>query len=457
MGNSNPLRDMVVAQKQGKPKGICSICSSNRYVIESAIQQALADDSAVLIESTCNQVNQFGGYSGMKPPDFVEYVHRVARSMALPLDRIILGGDHLGPFPFRNEVSGGAMDKAREMVGQYALSGYTKIHLDTSMRLGDDSGDANTPLDPRIIAKRCANLCAVAEEAYGRLKRENSSAIAPVYVIGTEVPAPGGSDEVEEGLAVTKVSDLRETISVTREAFVRRNLHDAWQRVIAVVVQPGVEFGDHTVVDYDRDKAKALADAIKNFPSLVFEGHPLVFEGHPLVFEGHSTDYQTAKALRELVEDGVAILKVGPALTFAAREAVFMLSYMEEELFRYNPDVTLSRFRDTLDRAMVQNPEYWEGYYRGNEDEVEFARKYSLFDRARYYWADEDAARSLSTLISNLRSIDMPLPLISQFLPHQYTGAREGLLKKDPEAFIRDGVSDVLRAYSYAVGHRGEP
>ena len=51
-----------------------------------------------------------------------------------------------------------------------------------------------------------------------------------------------------------------------------------------------------------------------------------------MVFEAHSTDYQTAGALRALVEDRWAILKVGPALTFALREALFALSAIEEEL-----------------------------------------------------------------------------------------------------------------------------
>ena len=192
MGNARILGEVVAAQKQGEPRGICSICSYNRYVIESAMLQALQDDSVVLIESTCNQVNQFGGYTGMKPLDFGAYVSRIARSMGFALDRVVLGGDHLGPFPFRYEASGAAMAKAREMVRQYVSAGCTKIHLDTSMRLADDPGDADTPLEPSTIAERCADLCTVAEEAYSTLEHDHSHAGAPRYVIGTEVPPPGG-------------------------------------------------------------------------------------------------------------------------------------------------------------------------------------------------------------------------------------------------------------------------
>jgi len=443
MASQDPLRNVVAAQKRGSPKGIYSICSYNRYVIESAMEQALEDDSAALIESTCNQVNQFGGYTGMRPMEFREYVLRIAGSMGLGSDRVILGGDHLGPFPFRDEASAVAMDKAREMVRQYVLSGCTKIHLDTSMRLADDAGDASTPLDPRTIAERCADLCAVAEQAYASLREQNGNAVAPLYVIGTEVPPPGGSGEAEEGLRVTEVADLQETVWVTRDCLVRLDLYDAWERVIAVVVEPGVGHGDHTIVDYDRDKARELTDSIRDFPHLVFEGH--------------STDYQTARALREMVEDGIAILKVGPSLTFAARETVFMLQYMEEELLKHNPNVTLSRFRDTLDGAMVRNPRHWERYYEGTGDEVELARRYSFFDRARYYWMDQQVSGSLGLLIRNLRSTDLPLPLISQFLPHQYKRIREGSLRKDPEALIRDSILDILMMYSTAVGNRGLP
>jgi D-tagatose-1,6-bisphosphate aldolase subunit GatZ/KbaZ len=61
----------------------------------------------------------------------------------------------------------------------------------------------------------------------------------PQYVIGTEVPAPGGSEDSDPDEIITSPSDLEETISATKAAFERRGLHDAWNRVIAVVVEPG--------------------------------------------------------------------------------------------------------------------------------------------------------------------------------------------------------------------------
>jgi D-tagatose-1,6-bisphosphate aldolase subunit GatZ/KbaZ len=437
--NNDRLNDIVAAQKQGEPAGITSVCSYNKYVIEAALQLALDDGSAVLIESTSNQVNQFGGYTGMRPDGFKEYIFSIARSMKFPVEHIILGGDHLGPFPFRDERETEAMEKSVKMVEGYVSAGCKKIHIDTSMGLADDHGGAGSGLDPDVIALRCARLCSAAERAYHELKKQNRDSVPPVYVIGTEVPAPGGSDEVEEGVSVTKVPEFEETVSITKKLFYKHKLEQAWERVIAVVVQPGVEFGDHTIIEYNRGKAWELSNAVKQFPGLVFEGH--------------STDYQTAERLKEMVEDGIAILKVGPALTFAVREAVFMLSFMEKELFKNDPSVKLSAFIETFDRAMLRNPVHWQKYYTGTGKEVEIKRKYSFFDRARYYWPDESVKDSLGLLIGNLRSSDVPLSLVSQFFPRQYDKIRIGMLEKDPEALIRDSVRSILESYSYAVGN----
>ncbi len=440
MKSGESLKDLGHYQKIGKPKGVYSICSYDRYVIEAALLQAVEDDSVVLIESTCNQVNQFGGYTGMNPVDFKEYIFNIAKSMNFPFERIILGGDHLGPFPFQNEKISEAMDKAREMVRQYVLAGCRKIHIDTSMPLVDDQGDRNAPLEPRTIAERCADLCSISEETFQALRTTSKDAGAPVYVIGTDVPAPGGSDRVEGGLRITTVSDFEETVNLTKESFRRQNLHSAWERVIAVVVQPGFEYGDRTIIEYDGEKAKTLIHAIKKHPNLVFEGH--------------STDYQSSVSLKRMVEDSIAILKVGPYLTFTAREAIFMLNYIEEELLKNKSTITLSNFIGTLDDVMTQNPEHWIRYYRGNKEDVQFSKKYSFLDRSRYYRVNRRVLESLSRLIQNLHTTDIPLALISQFLPQQYIKLMAGLLPNDPEALIRDRVRDILKIYSCAAGDR---
>jgi D-tagatose-1,6-bisphosphate aldolase subunit GatZ/KbaZ len=306
------------------------------------------------------------------------------------------------------------------------------------MRCADDLGNKNSPLDKEVIAERCSLLCRVAEDTHADMYRRKRGTPELLYVIGTEVPAPGGSDEVEEGLKITKVEDFEETIALTKEHFYRNNLQRAWERVIAVVVQPGVEHGDHTIIEYDRQKAEELTDALKKHPGIVFEGH--------------ATDYQTGEGLKAMVEDGIAFLKVGPSLTFSAREALFLLNYIEDELFSRNDGKKHSHFIRTLEQAMLKNPVHWKKHYTGSEWELSFARKYSLFDRSRYYWGDEDVVESLRALIENLRSVDLPPSLISQFFPAQYAKIRRKKLDKDPESLIRDRIRGVLADYSFAVG-----
>lgn len=435
MKNVHPLKEIIEKQKKGIPAGICSICSANEYVIEAAMEKALAENSNVLIEATANQVNQFGGYTGMKPVDFREFVFSIASKVGLPVERIILGGDHLGPLTWKNEKSPEAMEKSVELIKQYVLAGFTKIHIDTSMHLADD--DKNKPLDTKVIANRGAVLCSAAEKAFSELVASNPNAVHPVYIVGSEVPIPGGSQEEEEGIKVTEVKDFEETVEVFREAFFDNNLQEAWENVIAVVVQPGVEFGDDSIHEYKREEAADLSKALKKYPGLVFEGH--------------STDYQTKEALKQMIEDGIAILKVGPGVTYALREGLFALAHMEKELFGNNSGTKLSNFIEVLDKAMLDNPGNWKNHYHGSDDKIAFARKYSLSDRCRYYLPVPEVASSIQLLIKNLKSVEIPLTLISQFLPVQYWKIRKGELQNDAEALLKDRVINTIDDYYYAV------
>lgn len=438
MTGNDYLQNLVALQKRGIPEGIYSICSADSYVITAAMKKALTDDTFVLIEATSNQVNQFGGYMGMKPEDFREFVHMIARRIGLPLQRIILGGDHLGPNPWKDEEAEVALKKACEMIKAYVTAGFSKIHLDASMYLGGDQGDRSRLPDHQLIAERTSLLALAAEEAFAKVKKSSPNATPPVYVIGTEVPVPGGNTRAEQELKVTEVSDFANTVKVSREAFHRHGLHDAWQRVMAVVVQPGVEFGHSNVRDYDREKARKLCDSLKYFPNLVFEGH--------------STDYQRRENLKHMVEDGVAIVKVGPALTFAKREALFSLSCIENELLRDEASVQLSNLVEVLDKVMIQSPEHWTKYYDGDDREIELARKFSFSDRSRYYWSVPEVREAVDRLLQNLKSIEIPLTLLSQFMPVQYGKIRKRLLKNDVESLVLDRIADVLDDYSYAVG-----
>ena len=436
----NPLKKIVELQKQGKNVGIYSVCSANGYVIEAAFKRGLSDGSCVLIESTANQCDQNGGYTGMTPADFKKFVLEIADRNGFDRNRIFLGGDHLGPLTFAYNDEAEAMADSEELIRHYVAAGFTKIHIDTSMKVNSDPEDVR--LSDEIIAGRGAHLAKVAEETYKELLERDPEAIPPVYVIGSEVPIPGGAVGAEDnGVQVTKVEDFKNTVAAFEKAFAKEGLDkDVWERVIGVVVQPGVEEKDSGCTEYDREKAKDLMAAIKDFPTLVFEGH--------------STDYQTKIKLRELVEDGVGILKVGPGLTFAMREAMFALENIEKELI-YGTDTEPSKFAEVLDAEMLKNDKNWKKHYQGTELEIRLKRKYSFSDRCRYYMPTPAVEAAADRLLTNLRTLGIPLNLLSQFMPIQYTKVREGYLKNDPVELIEDRIINTIDEYLYGT-HQNE-
>ena len=152
----NPIREMVTKRQLGIHCGVPSFCCANKLVIEAVLEQAKRFDDTVLIEATSNQVNQYGGYTNMRPKDFRNFVYQIADKIEFSREKIVLGGDHLGPLPWVDLPAAEAMEKAKELVALTVASGYTKIHLDTSMKLGDDPIDE--PLSDEIIAERGAVL-----------------------------------------------------------------------------------------------------------------------------------------------------------------------------------------------------------------------------------------------------------------------------------------------------------
>jgi len=419
----NPLVDLIARHKRGQPVGVTSICCAHPIVIEASLRHALRhDDAMVLFEATCNQVNQDGGYTGMKPVDFVNFVRGIAKQVGFDDRRIVLGGDHLGPNPWTSLPADEAMAKAETMVADYVAAGFRKIHLDCSMSCAGDP----SPLPEAEIVRRAVRLARAAEGS-------SNGGEPPVYVIGTEVPVPGGATEAIEGLAVTSPQAALATIEAHRQAFVSAGLEDAWKRVIASVVQPGVEFDHLNVIDYGSKDAQALSLAITSVPGMVYEAH--------------STDYQTRDSLRSLVQDHFAILKVGPGLTFAMREALWALDAMDQEL---TPASQQACLRDTVLERMRRQPKYWERYYHGNGQSLAVDLQYSLSDRVRYYWPDPVIEQARVRLFDNLRATPPPISLISQHLPLALHAVREGTATRDPLSLAVAHVSAVLDDYHHA-------
>jgi D-tagatose-1,6-bisphosphate aldolase subunit GatZ/KbaZ len=416
--------DLVRRQRSGEAVGIHSVCSAHPLVLRAALQHAQENGVPALIEATSNQVNQDGGYTGLRPAGFRDLVWSMADELGLPRSRVLLGGDHLGPNCWQALSAEAAMQRAIVMVAEYVGAGFRKIHLDCSMAC---SGDPPA-LGDQLIAERTAQLCAAAEEAWSRAGGE-----APVYVIGSEVPVPGGAHEQLHELKVTEPEAAAATIASHRAALARRGLEAAWERVIGLVVQPGVEFDNDQVVAYDPGKARRLSASLSSQPHLVFEAH--------------STDYQTQPALAALVRDHFAILKVGPALTFALREAVWALDQVERE---WLGEERSSQVRATILAAMRADNSHWRKYYHGTGHALELQLQYSLSDRIRYYWPTAAVSRALAHLESSLEAAP-PLPsLLHQYLPAAVGSLRRAGRPLSPRNLLLDHVRQVLADYSSA-------
>ncbi len=422
---------MMEQRRQGKKCGIPSYCTANPLVLEIILRRAKLLNTPVLIEATANQVNQYGGYTGMVPSDFYEMIIKMAKEFDVPENLIILGGDHLGPLTWQNLPEKEAMEKSVELVYQYARAGFTKIHLDTSMKVADDPEGL---LSTETIARRGAELYKASMKGYEELKAEKPDALRPVFVIGSEVPIPGGAQEAEDSLTVTSPAAFQDTVATYKRIFEEAGVGEGWKDVVAVVVQPGVEFGDDQVFLYSHDAAAGLCAALKEYPEVCFEGH--------------STDYQSPECLKDMVQDGIAILKVGPALTYGLREALFALSFMEKELV---PQEKRAGFIETLERVMLAQPGNWQKHYHGDDKQLALARKYSFSDRARYYIGQPEVTAAIDKLFANLKEYPIPMNMLHQYMPVTYAKVRDGLLPLDPKELALDGVTFFMLDYEYAA------
>jgi len=416
------LSKLFGARQQALPRGITSVCSAHPLVIEAALRRAAREGTVVLIEATCNQVNQEGGYTGMTPAGFWQFIERIATEVGFPLERIILGGDHLGPNPWKKLGADEAMARAETMVAAYVEAGFEKLHLDTSM------GCAGEPpaLDDEVTAERAARLARVAEDTARRIGQR-----PPVYIIGTEVPPPGGATHAIEELEVTSPDAALKTLAIHTSAFETAGAGAAMDRVIGIVVQPGVEFGNANVVLYRPDRARELASSLSRMPGLLFEAH--------------STDYQTVAELSALVDDGFAILKVGPGLTFALREALYGLDAIRHVLAGGSDSLHAE-----MDAIMLSQPQHWAGHYTGSAKELRLQRHFSYSDRIRYYWPDRQAAGAVETLMKELPD-PIPETLISQYLARVYPDVVTGRVAPRARDLCLAAIDAALAPYSTAT------
>jgi D-tagatose-1,6-bisphosphate aldolase subunit GatZ/KbaZ len=413
------LAEILAQNLAGKVRGLPAWCTAHPETLAAILATYRDDDAPVLIEATCNQVNQQGGYTGMTPDAFRGFIEGLAVAQGVDPARLVLGGDHLGPNPWRHLPADQAMDHARAMVAAYVKAGFTKIHLDASMPCGGEV------LSQPEMARRAADLAAVAEaEAGGR---------ALAYVIGTEVPIPGGETAPVDRLSITTAEAARQTIEEHRDAFAARGLGTVMARVAALVVQPGVDFGNAQIIGFDPPAAAALSAAVAGF-------------GGP-VFEAHSTDYQSGPALRALVQGHFAILKVGPELTFAYRQAVLALERLAQLMG------LPSGVEAALRAAMADDPRDWQAYIDPGPDMPQMMI-WGLSDRVRYYWPKPQVQAAQRALFTALRATHPPPGLLAQVTGGLAVPVDPATL---PETVIQANVGAVVARYRTATGDFDAP
>lgn len=410
------LRQIIRDNRAGRAVAIPSVCSAHPDVIRAALRLAEKLDRPVVIEATSNQVNQDGGYTGLRPADFIGFVHDLAQEAGCARDRITFGGDHLGPQAWRKLPADQAMAKAHVMVRDYVAAGFTKIHLDCSEGLlGEPAqlGDDVTVARSADLARSCESL----------------GVSGLLYVVGTEVPPPGGARTDDHGdIPATTPEAARATLDAHLHAF--RDIGE----IGGLVVQPGVEFTPMHVHHLPRDRDPGLRAAIAHAGGVCLEAH--------------STDYQTPDTFPRLARMGFAFQKVGPALTFAWRQALYALDSL-----RPVAGWGTAILPPAMEALMTRDPASWQGHYHGSDAELRLMRHVGLADRIRYYWPRPEAEAAVTALLADLASHDLPLPLLWQALPENVLALADDIPGPRVPSLLEAAVQAALMPYFFEADH----
>lgn len=411
------LRQIIARNRSGEAVAIPSVCTAHRDALEACLTLAEALDQPIVVEATSNQVNQDGGYTGLTPADFMRFVNDIAASAQVDPTRILFGGDHLGPQAWRKLPADEAMQKAQRMVADYAAAGFTKIHLDCS------EGCAGEPaqLPDAITASRSAALAVTALKHAPDPERL-------LFVIGTEVPPPGGARTDDHGdIPPTTPESARATLAAHRAAFAAANV--PLDQIGGLVVQPGVEFSPMEVHHLPLGRDPHLLDALADWPHVCLEAH--------------STDYQHPQAYPRLAELGFAFQKVGPALTFAWREALYALDTMRAQTgWAAGPSLA-----DTMEEVMLDAPGYWQAHVHGPDQRLQ--RHFGLADRIRYYWPQAKAQAAVQRLMADLADKTLPDPLLAAHFSAPEIATARASHYPLPRALALARVQSALRPYFF--------
>ncbi len=409
------LRQIIVANRAGRTVAIPSVCSAHPDVLLASLRLAAELNRPIVIEATSNQVNQDGGYTGLRPADFIMQVRCMAQVAGCNAAQMIFGGDHIGPQVWRKGDADTAMAQARIMVADYVRAGFTKIHLDCS------EGCAGEPpqVGDTIAATRAADLAKAA------LAATDTPAFL-MFIVGTEVPPPGGARADDHGaITPTTAAAALATMAAHKAAFDAAGLGHAIAQIGGLVVQPGVEFS---------------AMHVHHLPLKADPGFAAVLAAWPdLCLEAHSTDYQHADAYPRLASHGFAFQKVGPALTHAYRRAVYALESLRQIIHPTTP------VWQVMEALMQANPAHWQAHYHAPD--LYTQRHFALADRIRYYWPHHLAQAAVTALLADLNHRPLPDPMLAQAFPAPIIARAHALGGPLPTALIHAEIQTALLPY----------
>jgi len=424
------LIDIMKANCKGERKGIYMVRSQNPTVLEAYFNQALADGAPVLIEISADILDLRRQGGKISPEDFIKKAKHIAVKTGFPRERLFLGINDLSPSLWQDGSDESALQKACEFISGLVGLGFNKLGIHAgNLRKGDNV--YGTLAQEKSIARETA-LYQAAEQAAVDLPDEEK----PVYVINA-CPGQviGGAED--QGRAASR-KDVENAVNRFAQIAAAAGLPEMKKRLLAVRASPGSGFDSEKVIPFDSSLIKEMGGC----------GHG----GHPVALEVQQADFQPQTVLNQLVDSHFAFLSVGSELTYVMREALFSLAVMENETMIGKPGVYLSNFIIELDRAMQSAPQVWEKYYLGNGFEQLVARKYSLFDRSRFFLEDKEVRKMKKRLYDNLVAHPVPLTVLRQFMPRQYERVAAGELENEPKALVMDAVRYVLRKYSRACG-----
>ncbi len=413
---SEHLRKLVQANRAGNAVAIPSVCSAQPDVLKASLRLAERLDRKVVIESTSNQVNQDGGYTGITPAGFIGFVHDLADQTGVARERIIFGGDHLGPQAWRSAPVDQAMAKAQVMLQDYVKAGFRKIHLDCSEGCAGEAAQ----LDDAQTASRSADLARLCVKAAG------DTAEDLLFVVGTEVPPPGGAREDEGGdITATTPKAARATLQAHVDEFA-----DLAPLIGGLVVQPGVEFGPMRVHPFPMTRDTGFLPALADYPAVCLEAH--------------STDYQHPEVFPALAAQGFAFQKVGPALSFAYRQALYALDTVRS-MIGGGP----LALRDAMEAVMQADPTHWHSHYHNDAGALYVQRHFGLADRIRYYWPEAAAQQAVTELRADLAAV-IPDPLLWQVFAPDVLDRAEGLSGSQVQRLIEAQIQIALDPYFFS-------